>query len=465
MFWLDCADGHDALPFLIDGEDTISYEQLFISSDELFGALKRGVVGILCGRNRETITAYIGALRHKHVPLLLNNELSEKQLDTLLSLYKADYLFAPSDRFLQSYASVLQHHNYSLSERISGANALDPHPDLAVLMPTSGSTGDPKCVRLSYQNIESCTQSIVNYLSLDSDRRAISLLPLHYSYGLSVLNSIMGARGSYLLSVNSPLTRSFWADIVRFGVTDFSAVPFVYESLKRMRFSEDVLASLKVVTQAGGRLAPSLSSHFHSLFSHYGIRYFTMYGQTEAAPRISYLTPEDAVRKIGSVGRVLDIGSVKIASAQGLEDEGELIYSGPNVCLGYARNRNDLAKGDEFFGVLNTGDIARIDDEGFIYITGRSKRAIKVNGVSVNLDYIQSRLQDKGHIVYTIGRENKICLAVQKGQADAVLNLAKTEFDFHSTVWQVGIFDTIPRTVAGKPDYGALRAMFVKDDG
>ena len=463
MFWLNCADGRDELPFLIDGDETLSYAQLFQSSDDLFSSYKRGVVAILCGRNRETITAYIGALRHRHIPLLLNNDLPDKQLCNLLSLYKADYLFAPSDRSFHAYAAVSAYHSYTLSEYVTDKTVPAPHSDLAMLIPTSGSTGDPKCVRLSHRNIESCTQSIITYLSLDSQRRAVSLLPLHYSYGLSVLNSIVGARGSYLLSLHSPLTRSFWADIVNFGVTDFSAVPFIFESLKRMRFSEEILSSLKVVTQAGGRLTPSLTSHFQSLFSQHGIRYFTMYGQTEASPRIAYLRPEDAVRKAGSVGKALDIGSVSISSEQRVEDEGELIYSGPNVCLGYANNRDDLAKGDDFCGVLHTGDLARIDNEGFIFITGRLKRVVKVNGVSVNLDFIQSRLQDLGYAVYVVGVDDRVYLAVEADEIAPVLNSAKTEFDFHGTVWQAEQFEAIPRTAAGKPDYVSLQAAFMKD--
>ena len=465
MFWLDYADERDELPFLIDGvkKETLSYIQVFQQADRLFRHLSRGVVAILCQGNLETITGYVGGLRHKHVPLLLNNELSNKNLNRALNTYEVEYVFAPSFRTISQYKSEFEFENYKLWRRTAPLNNAEIHEDLAVLIPTSGSTGDPKCVRLSQRNLQSCTESILNYLSLNSDRRAISLLPLHYSYGLSVLNIMMGVRGSYLLSGHSPISRQFWNDIVEWRVTDLAAVPFVYESLKRMRFSDDVLTTLKCVTQAGGRLAPALSLHFHKIFTEHKISYFTMYGQTEASPRIAYLKPSDAVQKNGSVGKVIDIGAVDLDTSKGLKDEGELIYSGPNVCLGYAEARPDLAKGDEFRGVLKTGDIAKIDKDGFIFITGRLKRSVKVNDVTVSLDFIEATLQQQSFFSYVVGADNKIVIVVCKADKEEISRFVKREFDFPSSIWRIEHLDALPTTGVGKPDYMVLERLFIQD--
>lgn len=465
MFWLNYADGRDELPFLIlsEGGETFTYAQVFQLADHIFSSLSRGVVAILCDRNIETVIGYLGALRHKHIPLLLPNDFSDKNLERVLNLYEVEYLFAPSERILSVYQHLSAFKAYTLWQCKKPDANFDANKDLALLIPTSGSTGDPKCVRLSHLNLHSCTESIINYLSIDKDRRAVSLLPLHYSYGLSVLNTIIGARGSYLFSKHSAIVREFWDDIVEFGVTDLSAVPFVYEALKRMRFSADMLSTLKCVTQAGGRLSPSLSAHFHKIFTSHDIRYFTMYGQTEASPRISYLKPVDAVKKLGSVGKVLDIGSVQLDKTQGFSGEGELIYLGPNVCLGYAENRTDIAKGDELLGVLKTGDLAKIDDDGFIFITGRIKRSIKINGVSVGLDFIEAKLQEQEFSTYVIGVDNEIIVATSETNEDLILKFVKEAFDFHGSIWRIKYLNPLPKTAAGKPDYVALQMLFMDD--
>ena len=155
-------------------------------------------------------------------------------------------------------------------------------------------------------------------------------------------------------------------------------------------------------------MPPSLSLHFHKIFTENNISYFTMYGQTEASPRIAYLKPSDAVQKNGSVGKVIDIGAVDLDTSKGLEGEGELIYSGPNVCLGYAEERSDLAKGDEFLGVLKTGDLAKIDRDGFIFITGREKRSVKVNGTTVSLDFVEATLQEQSFLLLLLVQTTKL---------------------------------------------------------
>ena len=339
----------------------------------------------------------------------------------------------------------------------SGAGAISP--DLVALIPTSGSTGDPKAVRLNQQNLTSVTSCIADYLSLDETRRAVSLLPLQYSYGLSVLNAIMEARGSYVITDLSPVQRDFWDLVLVRGVTDFSAVPFVFDTIKRMRFSQDILDQLVCVTQAGGHLSPAVTKHFRTLFAPHDISYFTMYGATEASPRIAYLHPDDAEAKHGSVGKPISIGTVTLEGATADASEGELVYQGPNVCLGYATAREDLAKGDDFAGILRTGDMARIDDDGFIYITGRLKRFVKIHGVSVNLEHVENVIRDGGFDCHLSGREDIISVVSQQDYGEQILHFAKKRFTFHPSVWRSVVVDQIPRTSSDKVDYASLDGM------
>jgi acyl-CoA synthetase (AMP-forming)/AMP-acid ligase II len=462
MFWQSRSSIEDNQTFLVDDQGSLTYSDLFLSADSAFGAHARGVMAIICDKNRETVTGYVGALRAGHVPLLLDPTATAGSLHQQITRYEPEYVFSVPELVPPGYAMLDDVGTYVVAGRTDHHAKTDLHPDLAALIPTSGSTGDPKAVRLSCKNLASVTSCIADYLSLDHQRRAISLLPLQYSYGLSVLNATMEARGSFVITDLSPVTRDFWQIIVDRGVTDFSAVPFVFETIKRMQFSKDVMNTLCCVTQAGGRLDPKTTQHFLELFSAHGIEYFTMYGATEASPRIAYLHPDDAPHRHGSVGKPIAIGAVTLADIDPSGCEGELVYSGPNVCMGYSSTRVDLAAGDEFGGTLRTGDMARLDDDGFIYITGRLKRFVKVHGVSVNLAYVESQFREADFDLYVVGRENRISMVSEIDYGERILHFAKERFTFHPSVWHSVVIDRIPLTSSAKVDYTALDAQMAE---
>ena len=459
MFWQSRPGNADTNIFVLDDAGQQTYREIFEIADNLFSSLDRGVMAIICEKNRSTIIGYIGALRSGLVPLLLDSTAEEASLLHLIDRYEAEYLWARQGITPNGYEILSRFKNQILWKRRSPSGAGAINPDLFALIPTSGSTGDPKAVRLSQQNLTSVTSCIADYLSLDETRRAVSLLPLQYSYGLSVLNTIMEARGSFVITEMSPVQRDFWDLIVDQHVTDFSAVPFVFDTIKRMRFSKPVLDQLVCVTQAGGHLSPAVTKHFRTLFAPHDISYFTMYGATEASPRIAYLHPDNAEVKHGSVGKPIAIGSVTLEAIDPDTSESELVYHGPNVCLGYAMTRDDLSKGDEFAGVLHTGDMARLDDDGYIYITGRLKRFVKIHGVSVNLEHVESVMREGGFDCYLSGRENRISIVSQQDYGEQILHFAKKKYTFHSSVWRSVVVDHIPRTSSDKVDYASLDGM------
>ena len=169
--------------------------------------------------------------------------------------------------------------------------------------------------------------------------------------------------------------------------------------------------------------------------------------------------PDDAEAKHGSVGKPISIGGVTLDGAATNASEGELVYRGPNVCLGYAAAREDLARGDDFAGILRTGDMARIDDDGFIYITGRLKRFVKIHGVSVNLEHVESVIRDGGFDCHLIGRENLISVVSQEDYGEQILHFAKKRFNFHPSIWRSLVVDHIPLTSSDKVDYASLDRM------
>jgi acyl-coenzyme A synthetase/AMP-(fatty) acid ligase len=170
-----------------------------------------------------------------------------------------------------------------------------------------------------------------------------------------------------------------------------------------------------MVTQAGGRMSEALVSEINSFSKSNDISFFVMYGQTEATARISYLDPRYTSEKIGSIGKAIPGGSLQVieigSNVQlGSDTVGELDYSGPNVMLGYAEDRLDLVKSDELLGRLPTGDLAKVDQDGFYYIVGRMKRILKVYGRRVNLDEVEVLLKKQFGTVACQGLDDNLVI-------------------------------------------------------
>jgi acyl-CoA synthetase (AMP-forming)/AMP-acid ligase II len=269
-----------------------------------------------------------------------------------------------------------------------------PHADLALLLATSGSTGSPKLVRLSYGAVLDNANAIADALAIEAEDVAPTCLPLFYSYGLSVLNSHLARAATVLVMDSDVVSRRFWDAVERYAATSLSGVPASYQILDRMRWTPHRNPSVRVLTQAGGRLDPDLIAAFHARMTAVGGRFHVMWGQTEAAPRMSVLPSESLPGKLGSVGPALPGGRLSIRLESGAETTepriaGEVVYRGRNVMLGYASSAADLVRGDVLGGVLRTGDLGYLDEDGYLWLTGRINRIGKVAGIRFNLDDIE----------------------------------------------------------------------------
>ena len=262
------------------------------------------------------------------------------------------------------------------------------HEDLGILLSTSGSTGSPKLVRLTYENIYSNALAISNYLSIDQNERPITSLPMHYSFGLSIINSHLIEGATILLTKNSLMEREFWSFLQLHKGTSLSGIPYSFEILKKNSVFKMDLPYLKTITQAGGRLSDDLNTEFSEFCKKKKIRFYIMYGQTEATARMSYLPFNNSISKIGSIGIPIPGGEFSLIDENGstIEEndiEGELVYKGKNVSLGYAFCIKDFSKGDENNGVLFTGDIAKRDSDGYYYIVGRKNVLLNYLGTGL----------------------------------------------------------------------------------
>jgi acyl-coenzyme A synthetase/AMP-(fatty) acid ligase len=345
-----------------------------------FGAAfpQRGVVFCLCNNDFPSLRCYLAALDGAAVPLLLPGTLREAQLQSLMTAYAPQYLFHNRSDLNGYGAALWSGDGYQLLA-CPMAVPYDIHPDLALLLATSGSTGSPKLVRLSRRNLESNADAIIDYLGIKASDRAITSLPMHYSYGLSVINSHLRAGASVVLTDRSLMDADYWRLIQRHEVTSLTGVPYSYEILLKLRIERLNMPAVKTMTQAGGKLAADKIKLVVEACTKKGIRFFAMYGQTEATARISYLPCELTAEKAGSIGIAIPGGELWVEDARGQRITqpgvtGQLVYRGPNVSLGYAASFRDLATGDTNRGVLKTGDLATFDDHGYFSIVGRLSR-------------------------------------------------------------------------------------------
>ena len=337
-------------------------------------------------------------------------------------------------------------------ERILPPDNSEIHPSLGLLLSTSGSTGSPKFVRLTSTSLQANASSIAQYLELTAAERPVTSLPMAYSYGLSVINSHLLIGASLVLTEHGVLRREFWDSVDRYSCTSFSGVPYTYQMLLQTGLLKKRGASIRTFTQAGGHLSEPLVRQMQELANGRGARFFVMYGQTEATARISYVPFGTLASKAGSIGVAVPNGSLHLDSA------GELVYSGPNVMMGYAESRTDLAKGDELLGLLKTGDLARKDEDGYFYITGRSKRFLKMFGKRFNLDEVEQILQRQLEVpVACFGRDDFLQVAMEgNGDVDSAASRLREMFGLPKDAVSIVTMRRLPRTSNGKLDYPAL---------
>ena len=326
------------------------------------------------------------------------------------------------------------------------------HPDLAVCLTTSGSTGSPKLVRLTQRNIIANAESIAQYLRIDANERPITMLPMYYSYGLSIINSHLLKGATILLTDKSYAQREFWNFLRENEATSMSGVPYTWEMLRRLRFMRMDLPSVRTMTQAGGKLNAEIALEYIRWAKSIGKQFIVMYGQTEATARMSYLPWERAEEKYASIGVAIPQGEFSLA------EDGELIYQGENVSMGYAECAEDLMKGDENHGVLHTGDISRVDEDGFYYITGRKKRFVKVWGNRCNLDQVEQLVKPITTTCACAGVDDHITVFVTKGGLEKeIKELLAFKTGLNPIAFAVKVIDAIPVKDSGKIDYQLLQ--------
>lgn len=426
----------------------------------------RPLVFILGDNTLGGILSYLSCLKKRAIPVLLEKTLPVQMLNELVIRYRPEFIFFPNDYpnpDIDRYVQKGDFYDYKKLRIESDIIANESNPNLALLLTTSGSTGSPKFVRISYQNLLANTVSIIDSLSISENETAITTLPMSYTYGLSVINTHLFAGAQLLITKRTLFEKEFWSFFKEGGATSFAGVPYMYEMLKRIQFFKMDLPSLKILTQAGGKLSQELAQEFADYAKNKNIKFVIMYGQTEATARMSYLPASFLQSKMTSIGIPIPGGNFTIIndnneSIEKPEQEGELLYKGQNVAMGYAESRADLSKGDEWQGILKTGDLAKRDEQGFYYITGRKKRFIKLFGKRISLDELEMLTNPISPDCVYAGVDNKLeVFLTEESKVDSIKTLLTKKVGIPQNAIQFHLIQRIPRNAAGKVNYQELR--------
>jgi acyl-CoA synthetase (AMP-forming)/AMP-acid ligase II len=439
---------------------------------ESLASERKRLVFLLCGGTCETVVGLLAAAAAGHAVALIDPSLADEKLSGLIDAYQPEIVLSTPEiggrlRNLANVRADWRSHESRAGvvewiARDAGSPPVDINPALRLLLSTSGTTGSQKYVRLSRDAIVANARQIAEALAINESSTGIAHLPLHYSYGLSIVTSHLAAGGRVCLVNDSITSPSFWSKIGNAGGSHFPGVPFHYAALARLGASL-LPDSVKVFTQAGGALDPRIQAKIHDLAAQRDGRFFVMYGQTEASPRMTTLQHADFSRKTGSVGVALPGGRLSIVDDEGAplaaDSVGTVVYEGPNVMLGYAMSRSDLGKGDELKGRLETGDFGRLDGEGFLYLTGRSKRFAKIAGYRLGLDELEQELFavcsvaciDLGEKIAVVHeQESETALKTRIRELAATYKVPSSSFSLMRTAH-------IPRGASGKVNYAQLK--------
>jgi len=448
---------------IIERDKIKTYQDLNEDIREIDSLLKpREIIIILCNNSYECLLIYISSLKKGSIPLLLSDNICDSHLQEYINRYSPRYVFSPKKinhkknylPFLKTYF-IYKYSNHNLVE----------NKELTLLLTTSGSTGNPKVVKVSKKNLISNTTSICEYLNLSEKERHITILPMNYTYGLSCINTFLYSGGSIILNSDAITTKGFWINLEKYKPTYFSGVPYTYEILSKYFLEKLGKSSIRVFTQAGGKLSRKFLAKFIK-FSHENNKEFiVMYGQTEATARMSYLPYLKLKEKIGSIGIAIPGGKFSLRNTY-LEDckiVGELTYEGDNVTEGYAHSFEDLNCKKKKTNTLYTGDIGWIDKDNYVFLIGRNNKFAKISGIRVSLIDIEDFLNNLGLNCAVCSDDIflQIYIEIEEGNNIDIIKLKKeisNNMNISSNSIKIKQISELPRLDSGKIDYKSLES-------
>ncbi|MFV0396516.1 MAG: AMP-binding protein [Bacteroidales bacterium] len=451
---------HNLVALISESGERIHYSELD-SLSYLFSSYfhDRKLIIVEVSNTPESIAGYAALLSSKQPMMLIDKTTLAANYDRLIHLWQPAYGWMHKDsNFNGIQKTGVEFNQYCLFTLPSNNNSYTIHPELALLLATSGSTGSGKMVRISYTNLLENTNSILGFLPISHVDRTITTLSFQHAYGLSVVNTHLVVGASIIVSSRSMVEKEFWKLVRKFDITNLNGVPFHYAMMYKLNIDVHWIPSLRFMTQAGAGLPKEMQKVFAQICHTHGARFYVMYGQTEATARIAILPSEYALTKLGSAGKAIPDVSVELYSENGTvirasEAVGEVMVKGKTIAMGYAESYADLAKPDHWNNCLATGDLGWFDRDGFLYISGRNSRIIKLTGRRFNLDEMTNHLQQffaQYELVCTGSDDQLFVFCERTIDLNRLSQLVAQEFDLHPTFFRIIPVERIPRSENGK---------------
>jgi len=450
-------------------------------------------VALVAPNSFEFVAAYLGIQAAGGVVVALNPDTTARELtNTLgdcepLAVIAAKAVEAPLARAAKDLPSIrlFVHLSADLSQQAWPAweiaawevvsvepadtpDCLPPEPelaDIAQIIYTSGTTGRPKGVTLTHHNVAANCRSIVEYLSLSASDSVLVSLPFFYSYGNSLLFTHLAVGARLVLATDTV----FWNRVLdlmqRERVTGFSGVPSTFAMLlHKSDFRSRTFPDLRYLTCAGGGLAPPVVERLQTVVPNVSL--FLMYGQTEATARLSTLMPDEVEEKLGSIGRGIPGVQLSVLDDDGEPvspgEVGEIVALGENLMSGYWNDPTGTARVIREEG-LRTGDLARVDEDGYIFIVGRKSDIIKSGAYRINPKEIEEvilkltgvaevavvgmpdEIQGESLTAFVVGSENEETIEEQ-----AIFEHCREQLPRYKMIREVRFVESLPKTASGK---------------
>lgn len=429
----------------------------------------RSLIFNLCKNTAGSMIGYLGFVECGAVPVTLSAKIDDSLLKELLEIYTPAYIWTPVEeesRF--DYEKIYECYGYVL---LKTRNEIYPlNEKLQLCMATSGSTGSPKLVRYKKGNLEANAKNVAIAFGWTEKERAICDLGMQYTMGLNVINTHLYVGATVLLTTHNLLSSEFWDYIKKERGTNFTGVPFSYDIFFRLHFERMDLPDLRTLSQGGGKLTEKRFIQLAEYAQKNGKRFIASFGTTETSARMACLPSELAISKIGSIGRAIPEGELFLIDENGkvLADpvaEGEMCYKGPNVTMGYAVCKEDLLKGDEFNGIYHTGDLARRDEDGCYYVTGRLSRFLKLLSYRVSLDQSERLIQQEFNIECACsGTDHQMNIyIVDESKKTEVLRFISEKTGLFKNLFKVFVVPEILRNESGKIRYKEMDVEYARE--
>lgn len=393
----------DLLAIADSSGNRISYKELAQRARSELAALEeRSLIFILCDYQMETVEFIYEIMYLNRVPLLLSSDIDAELLDVLIQTYQPQYLYCQKSYQMEGrYREEGNFEEHVLWK--TGNPRFEIHPDVALLLSTSGTTGSAKLVKLSYDNIRSAGERAGRHMGIVKGQKGLCPSPLNHILGFIFCMWHWSQGASILVTEEFVISKRFQEFYREERINNFAATPYIFRMLQKVRFwDEEKVGYLHRAVAAGEKMPEEEQEQLRAVL---GDKMWLAYGQTECAGYISDINIQESCVKKTAVGKALE----HIEATADIQSN-ELIVKSKCVCMGYANNVMQLAQGDVHQGILHTGDMVRIDADGCIYLMGRLTRYVKVLGKRVNLDDIENYLRRKLRNVEfaCVGEDNRI---------------------------------------------------------